>query len=448
MIQAETRARGVSPLARFTDILARYSLRLIALMLVDAFALMLLYLLIRDGVWPLALMLIVVTILVNVINLYERAYPLRWMTPALAIIALMVLYPIFFTVYTAFTNYSDGHLLTQIQCIRRLGQDQFLPEGGMTYSWTAFRSTETGDLLMWFVGEEGDTYLGTAGQPLQPATAGEAGIGALDADGVPVSIEGYQRLGMFDVLPILDTELAGLEFGELPRVIRISSIREAAQLQQRYVYDEAMDAIVDGQTGIIYYANDRTGFFASESGETLSPGYQVVIGFHNFARLFTSAAMRGPFIRVFGWTITFAFFSVLTTFSVGLLMALVFDHPNMPLRKLFRSLLILPYAIPGIIGILIWRGMLNENLGVISTTLADFFGRTPGWFTNPTWAKIGILLINLWLGYPYMMLVCSGALQAIPKDIYEAAQVDGASAWQQFTGITLPLILVGVGPLS
>jgi ABC-type sugar transport system permease subunit len=91
--------------------------------------------------------------------------------------------------------------------------------------------------------------------------------------------------------------------------------------------------------------------------------------------------------------------------------------------------------------------MLNEQIGVITEILESTIGYAPPWFTDPTWAKIGILLVNLWLGYPYFMLVCSGALQGIPQDIYSAADVDGAGAWTKFSRLTLPLLLVAVGPL-
>jgi ABC-type sugar transport system permease subunit len=442
---ARAEGKGISP-SPISNFLKNYTLRLLLLAVVDAFALWLLYLLIRDQIWPLAAAIFAVTLIVNVINLNERLYPLRWMSPAFAIIILMVLYPIIFTVYTAFTNYSDGHLLNKTQSIRRIGQDTFLPEGGSTYQWAGYRSPE-GNIILWLVGEDGKAYLARPGQPLEEAGAETPGVGPFDENGFPESLEGYTRLQLRDILPILDSTLAPLEFGEPPLTIKISTIREAAQLQPRYVYDEARDAMVDQSTGTVYFADDKTGFFVSEDGDTLNPGYQVTVGLDNFRRLFNSPALRGPFLQVFLWTIAFAFFSVLTTFALGLFMALVFNDPDFPARKLMRAILILPYAIPGIISILIWRGMLNQQFGVITTNMVNLFGWAPGWFSDPTWAKIGILLVNLWLGYPYMMLITSGALQSIPSDIYEAAQVDGASTWQRFWGITLPLLLVSVGPL-
>jgi ABC-type sugar transport system permease subunit len=109
--------------------------------------------------------------------------------------------------------------------------------------------------------------------------------------------------------------------------------------------------------------------------------------------------------------------------------------------------LIIPYAIPGVISIVVWRGMLNLNLGVVTNAWETLFNVRPGFLIDPWLAKVSILLVNTWLGYPYMMLVCSGALQAIPSEVYEAAAVDGAKPWQRFWQITLPLLLVSVGPL-
>jgi len=91
--------------------------------------------------------------------------------------------------------------------------------------------------------------------------------------------------------------------------------------------------------------------------------------------------------------------------------------------------------------------MLNPEFGVINHWLKDLFNWAPRWTTEAFWAKVAILLVNLWLSYPYFMLVSSGALQSIPSDIYEAATIDGATSWQRFRHITLPLLLVAVGPL-
>jgi ABC-type sugar transport system permease subunit len=447
MKSSVSKAREGKPsLASLANSLPRIAFRLLILALLDAFSIFLIYLFVYDGLWPLAVLVTITTLVINVINLWERFYPLRWMSPAIAIIMLFVLYPIIFTVYTAFTNYSDGHLLTKVQSIHRIGQDTFLPEGGVVYSWTAYRSPD-GEFALWLVDAEGNGFVAMPNQPLQPATPGEGEVGAADENGIPTSINGYERLTLPQIIPILDSELAPLEFGEPPLTISIKSIREAAQLQPRYVYNEETDVITDQITGVVYTANNARGFFISADGAELSPGYQVTIGWGNFGRLIDSPALRGPFIQIFIWTIVFALVSVASTFGLGLFLALIYNDPTFRFRKLVRTLLIIPYAVPGVIGILIWRGMLNQHFGVIANNMIQFLGWSPGWFTDPIWSKVGILLVNLWLGFPYMMLVCSGALQSIPHDIYEAAEVDGSNSWNSFWKITLPLLLVAVGPL-
>jgi ABC-type sugar transport system permease subunit len=91
--------------------------------------------------------------------------------------------------------------------------------------------------------------------------------------------------------------------------------------------------------------------------------------------------------------------------------------------------------------------MLNPDLGIVNRVIESVIGISPDWFNVPALARIAVLIVNTWLGYPYWMLVTSGALQSIPSDIYEAAEVDGATGFQRFWRITLPLLLVSVGPL-
>lgn len=434
---------ATAPSSPFSTSVPGILFRLFALIIIDAFGIWLVYQLLVDGVLPLAIALGLVTLGINIIFLNERFYPLRWMAPGLALMIIMALYPVLFTVYTAFTNYSDGHILSKQQAIERLEQDRFLAEGAASFRWTAFRSPQ-GAFLLWLIAPDGDAYLSAPGEPLIPAD--EADVGPLDEDGIPTTIAGYQRLARGETIRYL-TELGAIQFGEPPDTVVVRNLNEAAALLPRYSYDRELDAMVSNQTGEIYYADPNQGLFISEEGQSLIPGYQVTIGTRNFERLFRSSALRGPLLRVFIWTFVFAVLSVLTTFALGLFVALVFNDPNMRGRKLVRSLLIIPYTIPSVISVLMWRGLLNPRLGIINTTLQDFISWAPPWTTDPTWAKVAIILINLWLGYPYMMLICSGALQAIPEDIYEAAEVDGASIWQRFSNLTLPLLLVAVGPI-
>jgi len=364
------------------------------------------------------------------------------MVIGLVLMALFTIYPIFFTVWVAFTNYGEGHLITQEQAITQILKEKYLPESGKAYKWTAFKTPE-GEYALWLIDADGNGYLAKPSEPLTQPQPGEAGVGELDDKGIPETIEGYQRLNAF--VAASDKNLTEILFGEEGNTIQVRSPSEAAELLPRFAYDPDKDVMIDQETGTVY--QNLRGTFTSPTGEELRPGFIETVQFANFKEFFTSPALRGPLVRIITWNFAFALFSLLLNFGLGLIIAIMFNDPLFPFKKFIRSLLIIPYTVPALLTILVWRGMLNPELGVIDRVLENMFGWAPPWFTDQWWAKIAILLINLWLSYPYFMLIASGALQSIPEDYYSAAQVDGASSWQQFRHITLPLLLVAVGPL-
>ena len=139
----------------------------------------------------------------------------------------------------------------------------------------------------------------------------------------------------------------------------------------------------------------------------------------------------------------FATLSVILTFALGLFLASTLKDSRVKGQKLYRSIVILPYAIPSFIGVLVWSGFYNRDFGLIN----DLTGLSVNWLGNATTAKAAVLLTNLWLGFPYMFLVTTGALQTIPADLKEAANIDGATGFTAFRLITLPLLLVTTAPL-
>jgi len=394
------------------------------------------------GYYPLIAAILIILIFINVVLLRQSARPLRWMVVGLALMALFTIYPIFFTIWVSFTNYGEGHLITEEQAVNQILRAKYLPETGRAYSWTAFKSPE-GDYALWLLDAEGNGYLAKTGEPLTQPQPGESGIGELDDKGIPKTIEGYQRLNA--ILAATDQNLTEIQFGEQGKTIQVRSPSEAAELLPQYVYDPDRDVMISQETGGVY--QNLRGTFTSPDGQQLRPGFIESVQFTNFRNFFISPALRGPLVRIILWNFGFAFFSLLFNFSLGLAIAIMFNDKLFPFKKLIRSLLILPYTIPALITILIWRGMLNPELGVFDRMLESLFGWAPSWLSDPLWAKIAILIVNLWLSYPYFMLICSGALQSISEDYYAAAKVDGASSWQQFWNITLPLLLVSVGPL-
>jgi ABC-type sugar transport system permease subunit len=418
--------------------LARFAI----LIAVDASVLWFLNKLVSLGYLPLAAAVFVILVFINIVILRKEAYPVRWMVIGLVFMALFTIYPILFTVWVSFTNYGEGHLVTKEQAIDQILKEKYLPETGVSYSWTAFKTPE-GDYALWLKDAEGNGYLATPGDPLAQPQPGEMGVGEFDDKGIPEAIEGYQRLNA--IVAATDQNLTEIQFGEEGKTVQVRSPSEAAELLPLYDYKPDLDAMIDQETGVVF-TNIR-GTFSSPEGKELRPGFIASVEFSNFKEFFTSPALRGPLVRIVAWNFGFAFFSLLLNFSLGLAIAILFNDPRFPFKKLIRSLLIVPYTVPALITILIWRGMMYPPLGVLHRTLESFLGWAPPWFTNEWWAKIAILIVNLWLSYPYFMLICSGALQSISVDYYDAAQVDGASPWQQFWNITLPLLLVAVGPL-
>jgi len=371
---------------------------------------------------------------------------MRWMSPGLAFMLLISVYPIAFTIYISFTNYGTGHLLPKVQAIEVLGARTYLPETGGTLNYTVFQNNDTGEYGLWLVGPDGESFFATPGAQY---TAEEIGAAALNEDNVPAAIPGWRQLTRIEMVRNI-TAISQTSFGPEETAVQLTGrLGEAAQLQPRFVYDEEQDAIIDMREGIVYFADMSTGFFTAEDGSTLNPGFQVTVGMTNYQRFFRDPSYRGPLLLIFAWTVVFALLSVLLSFSLGLMIAVVFGR-TMPGQRIIKSLLIIPFAVPQVITLLVWRGMMNPLQGVIPRMLQQIFNQPVGWppfFADPIWVKVALIVINVWLAYPYFMLISSGALQAIPTDMYEAADIDGASPWQAFRGLTLPLLLVAVGPL-
>lgn len=414
-------------------------LRILGLIFIDAVAFYFAYALFGQGQGAVAVILLVVTGIVNWLFIDDRVYPWRWFTPGLLLMLLMVVYPLGFTLYTSLTNYSDGHLLTKEQVLNQFTSQYFQPENAVSYTWTAYRNPD-GTFLLVFQDPQGNRLVGNEQEGLKPLPGtGDLPASLTDSTGKP-----YQKLELAQTLQYLGT-LTKMQMKSGDKLVRVTSLGRGSESLAQYVYDPATDRLTDQQTGVVY--TPVRGSFTAPDGKTLSPGFSVVVGFENYTRVLTDDNIKGPFVSVFIWNLAFALLSVLLTFVVGLGMALILNDKDLPFKGVWRSLIVIPYAIPAVISTVVWVGLLNPNYGQFSGLIANIFGDSPEWFSNGFWAKVGILLINTWLGYPYMMLICLGALQSIPTDMYEAANIDGAPAWTQFSRLTLPLLLVAIAPL-
>ena len=161
-----------------------------------------------------------------------------------------------------------------------------------------------------------------------------------------------------------------------------------------------------------------------------------IIGFHHYFDVFSDPFFYSVLFKTVVWTGVNLFFHV----SLGVLLA-IFINKTLPAKRIFRTLLIIPWAVPQYISALSWRGMFNQEYGSINLVLSNYLNMNPiQWLSQPMEAFSACLLTNVWLGFPFMMVIALGGLQSIPVELYEAARVDGASRIQQFFKITLPML--------
>jgi arabinogalactan oligomer/maltooligosaccharide transport system permease protein len=161
-----------------------------------------------------------------------------------------------------------------------------------------------------------------------------------------------------------------------------------------------------------------------------------LIGLEQYLRVFREKVFYILFLKTLGWTFVNVFFHVV----IGVALALLLNRP-LPGRAIFRTLLILPWAVPQYITALTWRGIFNYEYGYINLLLKNVFNLPPiQWLSDPAGAFAAATITNIWLGFPFMMVIALGGLQSIPKELYEAADVDGAKPWRQFWTITAPLL--------
>ena len=172
------------------------------------------------------------------------------------------------------------------------------------------------------------------------------------------------------------------------------------------------------------------------------------VGLENFKQIFDSGSMIGQsFWSVFGWTIVWAVFATFLNYIFGILVALLINRKGTKFKAFWRFIFILSIAIPQFVSLLIVRSMLAQD-GIVNVVLknAGWITKSLPFFTNATWARITVIVVNLWIGIPYTILQVTGILQNIPMELYEAADVDGANGFVKFIKITMPYMLFVTAP--
>ncbi|MBS0848331.1 maltose ABC transporter permease MalF [Citrobacter sp. JGM124] len=389
----------------------------------------------------------IVTLILVSLGLYvfanRRTYAWRYVYPGIAGMGLFVLFPLICTIAIAFTNYSSTNQLTFERAQSVLMGRQF--QTGQTFSFGLYPDVDQWRLQL----ASPDNHVFYISDPFNINGEGEQKL--------PVVATTTEQTGEQATLRVItqNRQALGALVVILPNgsELRMSSLRQFAETSPLYTLGADGSDLINQQTGVTYRPNRESGFYQAINAEgqweneTLSPGFTITIGWKNFLRVLHDEGIQKPFISIFIWTVLFSVLSVVFTVAVGMVLACLVQWEALKGKAIYRVLLILPYAVPAFISILIFKGLFNQSFGEVNVMLNQLFGIKPEWFSDPLTAKGMVLIVNTWLGYPYMMILCMGLLKAIPDDLYEASAMDGAGPFQNFTKITFPLLIKPLIPL-
>jgi maltose/maltodextrin transport system permease protein len=383
----------------------------------------------------------------SAIYVYASATTLAWryLYPGVVGMLLFAAFPLLYTMQIGFTNYSAKNLLTQERA-RAYLLDQVELDEAHAMRYSVHREGSGWRLHLSPLSGEGPHHQ-TPTLPLDQAHQLSKAV-ALQAvpDGATLATPATPALGLREQIALREGLMALQITAPDGRLMRYAGLREFGVLEPLW-QAQADGSLTQRATGVNFKPNTQTGFFESPQGERMQPGFKVGIGWANYERMLFDPDFRGPFVSIFIWTVVFAGLTVLFSTALGMTLAVMLNWEALRFRTLYRTLLFLPYAVPGFISILVFKGLFNQNFGEINAILDALFGIRPAWFADPTLAKAMILIVNTWLGYPYIMVLCTGLLKAIPADLYEASALAGAGPLTNFFRITAPLIIKPLTPL-
>ncbi len=435
---------GKGPRSSFpSGTMSAWIVKLVILGLIDALGIMAVAKSLAAEWWLGVGFLVIALIAINVAYFRRGGLPFKYLLPGLIFLVAFQVIPAVGTFGISFTNYGTGHLLPQEDALKQIISQNARPAPD-SVAYPIVPIASAGQVAMLVTDPvTGEATIGT-----------EDGLEAVDQASVTfeadkaVAVEGYDTLNLGTLAgdPALDQQWQELRVPldlEEGTFLLASSLTSANVLVSSIVWDEQADTLTDVETNETYTPNQDVGAYTSAEGAQLQPGWPVFVGLENYTQIVTDPTIRENFIPIFIWSFVFAIGTVLMQFAFGLLMAMIFAEKRMKGTRVYRVLLILPYALPIFMTALVWKGMMNQDFGIINQIL----GQPINWLGDGTIAKFSILLVNLWVGYSYFVLVITGALTSIPGDLKEAAFVDGASGLTAFRTVVLPLLLVSVSPL-
>ena len=419
--------------------------------------------------------MVLVALVVNWIYLRKGGLPAKYLTPGVIFLIIFQVYVLIFSGYTAFTNYGSAHNGDQTLAVNTIKNTSFRVIDGDYFVTTLVKDKASGErALLLTSGLDQSVYIGKDGQEKVAVAEGDYELSSECADKydedvvncakAAISAKGYTTVPVDGLNQFEKNQYLAIRVSLDPNNpnlgIKTGDFSSALSIEVTMIYDEKTQwftAQVDDEFGN-YVAGDvfkpaSDGYYHLDGDLekfNLEAGWRVEVGMKNFETIFTDEQLRAPLFKVISWTFIFAFSTVLTTFVLGMAVALLFNHEKLKFKRAYRSVMILPYAFPAFLSVYVWVGLFNKENGFVNTVI---LGQTPGdeanfpWLTEEGPARLAVLLVNLWLGFPYMFLIVTGALQSIPAELTEAATIDGASPWQGFRFIKLPLLLVSIAPL-
>jgi arabinogalactan oligomer/maltooligosaccharide transport system permease protein len=398
---------------------------------------------IAQGTWIGVVAAAFVAMCVLVVYGTRGTVPLKYLLPGLVLLVGLQIWPIAYTVATSFTNYGDGHLYSKQDSIDSIIANS-VREVPNTSRYKLSVAVKQGadplkaEAFYLLTNPAGKTFLGDKNglSDLPAADVEKADNGRI------TKAKDYQILTAIQINQRQDLNEFAVPTKDGGGIKRIG-LSEAFEGKANVSYDKASDTLFDSATQKTYVPDKARWVPKDGEGDPFPQGWKENVGFKNFSDVLTNDTLRAGFLKIFAWNFVFAVVSVVSTFVLGMLLALLLNNARLRGKGLYRSLLILPYALPGFVTALVWASMFNQDYGLINKILHMDID----WLGDPWAAKAAILITNLWLGFPYMFIVCTGALQSIPGDVLEAAKIDGATAMRTVRSIIMPLLLIAVGPL-
>lgn len=431
------------------------------LSILDAVGVFTIFLLFMKQNWFGVGLLALTMAIINFVYLKRGGLPAKYLAPGLVFLMIFQVYVVMFSGYISFTNYGSMHNSDKSSAVNALKLSAYSEvEGGDTYLVAVGKTADGQFGFMATSDTTGVTYVGNTETGLEAvgsATDSDGdfmldefvNVSDTNGDGTPDTVEGFTPFDIDQInnnqASIFDLKIP-VDISDPSIFLRTDDAMTAYQYKFDLVWDKKTETFTRVSDGAVFSGNDR-GFFENESGETLDIGWIAPIGVDNYSKIFTDQRLAGPLAKIVSWTVIFAVSSVVSTFIVGLALALLFNREKMRFKKVYRVIMILPYAFPGFLSAYVWKGLFNTENGFINNVILSGVEPNIQWLSEEGPARIAVLLTNLWLGFPYMFLITTGALQAIPAELTESATIDGATPWQQFRLIKFPLLMVTLAPL-